>query len=60
MYLLYHKQLVGLMDFKSHNFDAFFNYLTCYKAVLSSHPLTEVLYVEDFNIHHIVAEVIPN
>ena len=36
------------------DYPAFFQYLTsCHEALLTSHPHAEVLYMGDFNVHHI-------
>ena len=36
------------------DYPAFFQYLTsCHDALLTSHPHAEVLYMKDFNVHHI-------
>ena len=35
------------------DFLSFFEYLTsCHESLLTSHPHAEVLYIEDFNVHH--------
>ena len=37
----------------STDFVAFFNYLTtCHESLQANHPLAEILYIGDFNVHH--------